>query len=375
MTKQIYLDHAATTPIEDEVLEVMEPYFNKKYGNASSLHSKGRTAKKTLDNARKKFASELNADFKEIIFTSGGTESDNMAIKGIVGKKDHVITSKIEHHAVLHACKDSKAEVTKLNVDKNGFADLEDLKNKIKENTKLVSIMHANNEIGTIQDIKKIGKTCKENNILFHTDAVQSFGKLNIDVKKMNIDLLSASAHKIYGPKGIGLLYKNRDVKLNPLISGGGHEFGVRSGTENIPGIVGFSKALELSKKEDKEKIKKLRNYLIDELLKIENSKLNGPKDKRLYNNVNVIFKYIEGEALILKLDDDGICASTGSACSTKSLEPSHVLTSIGLRKQDAHGSLRLTLGRHNTKKEIDYTVKKIKKRVKELRKISPLTK
>ncbi|MEM2017742.1 MAG: cysteine desulfurase NifS [Candidatus Pacearchaeota archaeon] len=380
--KRIYLDYAATTPVAPEVLEAMKPYFSEKYGNASSLHAFGQEARKALEDARKKIANFINARPAEIIFTSGGTESNNLAIKGIAfankEKGKHIITSKIEHHAVLEPCKWLEKQgfkVTYLPVNNEGIVNPEDVEKAITKETILVSIMHANNEIGTIQPIEEIGKICRKHKVYFHTDAVQSFGKLEIDVKKMNIDLLSASAHKIYGPKGVGLLYVNRDVKIEPIQHGGGHETGLRSGTENVAGIVGFAKAVELVQKlgkKEQEREKKLRDKIIDKLLEIKGTKLNGSRTKRLFNNINVSFKGIEGEALLIRLDQEGFAVSTGSACSSKSLEPSHVLTALGLKPEEAHGSLRITIGRYTTEQDVDMLLKVLPKIVNSLRKISP---
>jgi cysteine desulfurase len=377
---KIYLDNAATTQVAPEVMKVIEEYCTEKYGNASSLHSFGREARDALEKARAVIAKSINAEPDEIIFTASGTEADNMAIKEIAFQhlkdKNHIITSKIEHPAVLETCRFLEKmgfEIKYLDVDREGFVDLKQLEDSITNKTCLVSIMHANNEIGTIQPIDKIGEICRKKGVIFHTDAVQSFTKVPIDVKKIKVDLISLSGHKIHGPKGIGVLYKRKNVKIGALIHGGGHEFGLRSGTENVAGAAGFAKAVELVKKEDIEKMKKLRDKLIDGLMKIPETILNGSKDKRLCNNVNVAFKYIEGEALVLRLDDEGIAASTGSACSSKSLLPSHVLLAIGLKPQEAHGSLRLTLSRYTTEKEIDYALKIISQVVEELRKISPL--
>ncbi|MEM2089665.1 MAG: cysteine desulfurase NifS [Candidatus Pacearchaeota archaeon] len=380
--KRIYLDYAATTPVASEVLEAMKPYFSEKYGNASSLHAFGQEARKALEDARKKIANFINARPAEIIFTSGGTESNNLAIKGIAfankEKGKHIITSKIEHHAVLEPCKWLEKQgfkVTYLPVNNEGIVNPEDVEKAITKETILVSIMHANNEIGTIQPIEEIGKICRKHKVYFHTDAVQSFGKLEIDVKKMNIDLLSASAHKIYGPKGVGLLYVNRDVKIEPIQHGGGHETGLRSGTENVAGIVGFAKAVELVQKlgkKEQEREKKLRDKIIDKLLEIKGTKLNGSRTKRLFNNINVSFKGIEGEALLIRLDQEGFAVSTGSACSSKSLEPSHVLTALGLKPEEAHGSLRITIGRYTTEQDVDMLLKVLPKIVNSLRKISP---
>jgi cysteine desulfurase len=380
--KRIYLDHAATTPLDKRVLKAMLPYFSKKFGNASSLHSFGVEAREAIENSREKVAHLINAKSDEIYFTSGGTESNNLAIKGIAfanrKRGKHIITSKIEHHAVLNVCEwleKQGFEITYLPVDKYGFVNLDELKRSIRKDTILVSVMHANNEIGTIEPIEEIGRICKEKNVYFHTDAVQSTGKIPIDVEKMNIDLLSISAHKIYGPKGVGALYVRKGVNIETIQHGGGHERGLRSGTENTPGIVGLGEACAIAEKEMKrEEIKqtRLRDYLIKNVLKIKDSHLNGHPTKRLPNNANFWFAFIEGESLIAQLDIHGIAASTGSACSSKSLEPSHVLLAIGLKPHEAHGSLRLTLGKENNKKEIDYVIDVLPKVVKELRKISP---
>lgn len=383
--KRIYLDHAATTPLAQEVFEAMKPYFSEKFGNASSLHSFGQEARAAIEASRKIAAKFLGARPNEIIFTSGGTESNNLAIKGVAfankSKGNHIITSKIEHHAILEPChwlEKHGFKVTYLNVDKYGLVNPADVEKAITKDTILVSIMHANNEIGTIEPIEEIGKICKKHGVYFHTDAVQSFGKIPIDVKKMNIDLLSASSHKLYGPKGVGLLYINQDVKIEPVQHGGGHESGLRSGTENVPGIVGFAKAIELAEKNMKkeaERQTKLRDKIINEILKIPGSQLNGHPTQRLPNNVNVSIKGVEGEALLIRLNEKGIAVSTGSACSTKSLEPSHVLTAIGLTAEQAHGSLRITLGKDNTEQDIDYTIEQLKNIINSLRKISPLGK
>jgi len=377
---KVYLDYAATTPLDPKVLEAMKPYFNKKFGNSMSLHSWGLEAKQALEESRETVAKFINANPEEIIFTGSATESINSVIKGIAfankDKGKHIITSSIEHHAVLESCKwleNQGFEVTYLPVDKYGFVDLEKLKAAIRADTILVSIMHANNEIGTIEPIEEIGKICKEKGTLFHTDAVQSFGKIPIDIK--NIDLLSLSAHKFYGPKGVGATFIRRKVKIDPLLHGGGHEFGLRSSTENIAGIVGLAEAVKLRSKEMKaeaKKLTKLRDYLIKNVLKTENSHLNGHPIKRLPNNANFWFAFIEGEALIVQLDSYGIAASTGSACSSSTLEPSHVLKAIGLKHEEAHGSLRISLGKYTTKAEIAYTIKVLPKVVENLRKLSP---
>lgn len=377
------MDNAATTPVRKEVIKAMLPYFNKKFGNASSLHLYGREARDAIENARKTIARIINAEPEEIIFTSGGTESDNMAIKEIAfasktKHKNEIITSKIEHDAVLESCKMLEKigfKVHYVNVNKEGIVDIDEIKRMITDKTILVSIMHANNEIGTIQPIEEIGRICKRYNVYFHTDAVQTFCKLPIDVKKMNIDLLSASSHKIYGPKGVGFLYIRKGIIIEPLIHGGGHEFGFRSGTENVPGIVGFAKAAELANKErerERRRLKKMRDRIIRELKKIEGCEINGSLKNRLENNINVSFRAIEGESILLKLDKKGIAVSTGSACSSKSLEPSHVLLALGLPHIAAHGSIRISLGRFNTEKEVDYLLKVFPKVIEELRKISP---
>jgi len=379
---KVYLDYAATTPLDPRVLDAMKPYFYKKFGNSMSLHSWGREAKQALEDARETVAKFMNAKTEEIIFTGSATESINSVLKGIAfankEKGKHIITSSIEHHAVLESCKwleKQGFEITYLPVDKYGFIDLEKLKASIRNDTVLVSIMHANNEIGTIEPIEEIGKICKEKGVLFHTDAVQSFGKIPIDVNKMNIDLLSISAHKFYGPKGVGATFIRKGTKIEPLLHGGGHEFGLRSSTENVAGAVGLAEAVRLRKKEmrpEEKKLTKLRDYLIKNILKIENSHLNGHPVKRLSNNANFWFAFIEGEALVIQLDSYGIAASTGSACSSSTLEPSHVLMAIGLKHEEAHGSLRISLGKYTKKSEIDYTIKVLPKVVENLRKISP---
>jgi cysteine desulfurase len=381
---RVYLDNGATTMVAKEVVDEMNIYFTERYGNASSLHSFGEEAKKALENARGIIAKRINAEPKEIIFTSGGSESDNLAIKGAAlamkAKGNHIITSSIEHPAVLgtsNFLQKQGFEVTYLKVDKEGFIGLEELEKAITQKTILVSIMHANNEIGTIQDLEKIGAICKKHNVLFHTDAVQSFTKTDIDVKRMNIGLASFSAHKIHGPKGVGALYVRKGVKLEKIIHGGHHEFNIRAGTENVSGIAGFGKAVEIADEKHSVKMAGLRDYFISEIMKsIKDVKLNGPSgEKRLCNNVNVSFKYIEGESILFHLDIKGVEVSTGSACSSQSLEPSHVLLAIGLPHEIAHGTIRFTLSRYTTKEEVDYTVKTVKDVVENLRKISPLTK
>jgi len=374
-----YLDNGATTQVDPEVAKAIQPYLTEIYANASSLHTPGQKAKATLEKARETIAKKINAEPNEIIFTSGGTESDNIALQEIAytnkDKGNHIITTKIEHHAIEKTCKFLERDgfkITYLDVDKDGFIDLNQLKNAITDKTILVSIIHANNEIGTIQNIEEIGKICK--NIYFHTDAVQSFTKTEIDVKKQNITLASFSAHKIHGPKGIGSLYIKKGTKIHPLMHGGSQENSLRPGTENLPGIIGFAKAVEISKQENNKKMEKLRDYFIEKVEKeIPEVKLNGSRKQRLCNNINITFKYIEGEALLLRLDDKGISVSTGSACSSRELKPSHVLTAIGLKPAIAHGSIRFTLSKYTTKEELDYTLEHLKQAVKDLRKLSPL--
>ncbi|MBL7100638.1 MAG: cysteine desulfurase NifS [Nanoarchaeota archaeon] len=380
--KKAYLDNGATTQVAKEVAKAMQIIFTKKFGNPSSLHNFGEVASKELEKAREVIANKINAQPHEIVFTSGGTEADNIAIKGIAhmnrDKGDHIITSAIEHPAVLSTCETLEKEgfkVTYLSVDKEGFIDLKKLEDAITPKTILVTVMHANNEIGTIEDIKAVGRICKEKNIYFHSDAVQSFTKVPIDVKQMNIDLLSLSAHKIHGPKGIGALFIKKGIKMKPLFDGGSQENKRRSGTENMPGIIGFGKAVEISEAEHVKKMEKLRDRLIGEIEKIPDVILNGPRNKRLANNVNVVFKYVEGESLLYQLDAKGIAVSTGSACSSQSLSPSHVLIAIGLKPEVAHGSIRFTLSRYTTEEEIDYTIRNVKEIVENLRKISPLAK
>ncbi|MFY9483337.1 MAG: cysteine desulfurase NifS [Tissierellaceae bacterium] len=384
MSKYIYMDNAATTPVKEEVLEAMLPYFTEKYGNPSSVYSLGSESKVAVEKAREQVAKALGADKKEIFFTASGSESDNWAIKGIAynrrNKGNHIITSKIEHHAVLNTCKYLEKqgfEVTYLNVDSDGVVDLEELKNSIKDTTILITIMFANNEIGTIQPIKEIGQIAKENDIVFHTDAVQAVGSVEIDVKDLNVDLLSLSAHKFHGPKGIGVLYVRQGVRLDNLIHGGGQERSKRAGTENVASIVGLGKAIELATGNLEEKNKKLsalRDSLIEKIeSKIDYVKLNGHRTKRLPGNVNVSFQFIEGESLLLMLDMNKIAGSSGSACTSGALDPSHVLLAIGLDHETAHGSLRLSLSEFNTEEEIDFVVEKLVGIVDRLRQMSPL--
>jgi cysteine desulfurase len=380
--KRVYLDHSATSPLDKEFFEEMKPYFSSKFGNASSLHSFGREASEAVESAREKVAVALNCSPSEVYFTSGGTEADNWALKGVAAANRkmgmHIITSSIEHHAVLHTCQyleKNGYEVTYLPVDRYGFVKPADVEDAIRKDTILISVMHANNEIGTIEPIEEIGRIAREKGVYFHTDGVQSFCKIPTDVNKLNVDMFSISAHKFYGPKGVGALYIRGGTKIEPLLHGGGHERGMRSGTENVPGIVGLGAASELGMrrmKKDGEKMTALRDRLIRETLKIKGSWLNGHPVKRLPNNAHFCFSLIEGESLILYLDERGIAVSTGSACSSKSLEPSHVLLRIGLKHEEAHGSLRITLGRENTKEEIDYVIRVLPGVVKKLRTISP---
>jgi cysteine desulfurase len=382
--KIVYMDHAATTYVKKEVLEEMLPFFTENFGNPSSLYSLGRKTRAAIDKARERVAKALGANTDEIFFTGGGSEADNWAIKGVAfankNKGNHIITTKIEHHAVLHTCEYLEKhgfEVTYLSVDENGLINLEELKNAITDKTILISIMFANNEIGTIQPIAEIGKIAKEKGVLFHTDAVQAVGNVKIDVKEMNIDLLSLAAHKFYGPKGVGALYIRKGVKIDNLVHGGGQEKKRRAGTENIPGIVGLGKAIELATAnidEHNAKIAAMRDRLLNGIMeKIPYTKLNGHREQRLPGNINVSFRFIEGEGLLLLLDQAGICASTGSACSSGSLDPSHVLLAIGLPHEIAHGSLRLSLGDLNTEEDVDYVLEKLPQIVQRLREMSPL--
>ena len=382
--KVIYLDNAATTKTRPEVVEAMLPYFTEKFGNPSSVYGFASQNKEAVTVAREQIAKALNAPTQDIYFTAGGSEADNWALKAAVeaykDKGNHIITTKIEHHAILHTCEyleKNGCEVTYLDVDENGVVDLEQLKKSIKPTTVLISVMYANNEIGTLQPIKEIGQIAKENGVLFHTDAVQAFGQLPIDVVAENIDMLSASGHKLNGPKGIGFLYIKKGLKLRSLIHGGGQERKRRAGTENVPGIVGFGKAVELAVARMEEKIKKeteLRDYMIERVLaEIPYVRLNGHRTLRLPNNANFSFQFIEGESLLIMLDMKGICASSGSACTSGSLDPSHVLLAIGLPHEIAHGSLRLTLSEETTKEEIDYTIDQLKAIVENLRNMSPL--
>ncbi len=385
--KKIFFDNSSTTKVDNKVIEEMLPYFSEFYGNPSSIHSFGVKANDGVDIARRKVADLINAVPEEIIFTSGGTEADNIAIKGVAynnksklkTKGPHIITSQIEHPAVLETCKHLEKEgfeVEYLPVDKYGIIKLDELKKSISKNTFLITIMYANNEIGTIEPIEEIGKIAEDNNILFHTDAVQAVGKVSIDVKKLNIDLLSLSSHKMHGPKGIGALYVKKGIKLEPIIHGGGHEHGLRSSTLNVPGIVGLGKACELAKSrfnKDVEYVKKLRDKLIKNVLQIEECYLNGHPERRLVNNAHFRFIGIEGESLLLTLDSKGIASSTGSACSSKKLHASHVLKAINLDPVETHGSIRLSVGRDNTMEEVDFVSEAIKEVVEKLRQMSPM--
>lgn len=384
MSKVIYLDNAATTQVYPEVLEAMNPYFTEYYGNPSSVYSFAGQANKAIAKARETLADLIHAKSEEIYFTGGGSESDNWALKATAecygDKGKHIITTKIEHHAILHTCEylERKGyEVTYLDVDEYGSVRLDELEKAIRPDTILISVMTANNEIGSIQPIEEIGQIARAHGVLFHTDAVQAFGHIEIDVDKMNIDMLSASAHKINGPKGIGLMYIRKGVKIRSFIHGGAQERSRRAGTHNVPGIVGFAKAAELAKASLDNRIAyetELRDYLIERVLnEIPYSRLNGERRKRLPNNTNFCFQYIEGESLLILLDQKGICASSGSACTSGSLDPSHVLLAIGLPHEIAHGSLRLTLSEKTTKEEIDFTIDELKKIVDRLRSMSPL--
>ena len=382
---RVYMDYAATTPADPRVVEAMKPYFNEKFGNSVSLHKQGREAKAALDESREAVASLMNAQPDELIFMGSATEAANMTLKGIAfanrKRGNHIVISQIEHHCILEPAlwlEKQGFKVTRLPVDNFGFVDLTELENAIGKDTILVSIMHANNEIGTIEDIEKIGKICKEKDVYFHSDAAQSFGKIPIDVNKMNLDLLSVSSHKMYGPKGVGGLYIRKGTKIEPLLHGGGHEFRKRSSTVNVAGVVGFAEAARIQKKEmasDAKKQTSLRDKLIKGLLSIEDAHLTGHPTKRLPNNASFWFAYIEGESLLMQLDINGVSASTGSACSSTSLEASHVLLALGLKPQEAHGSLRLSLGKYTTIEDVNYVLEVVPKSVEQLRQISPFKK
>lgn len=383
--KTTYMDYSATTYVKPEVLDAMMPFFTEKFGNPSSFYGISRETKMAVDNARAQVAKAINCDPNEVYFTGGGSEADNWAIKGIatahMKKGNHIITTKIEHHAVLHTCEFLEKfgfEVTYLDVNEEGFIDLKQLESAITDKTILVSIMFANNEIGTIQPIKEIGAICREKKVLFHTDAVQAIGSVPVDVKEMNIDLLSLAGHKLYGPKGIGALYIRKGVRIDNLIHGGGQERGRRAGTENIPGVVGLGKAIEIATEnieENRARLTVLRDKLIDGVLeRIPYAILNGPRgDKRLPGNSNISFEFIEGESILLSLDFEGICASSGSACTSGSLDPSHVLLAIGLPHEKAHGSLRTTLGAASTEEDVEKLLNELPPIIERLRNMSPL--
>ncbi|MEW6621726.1 MAG: cysteine desulfurase NifS [Bacillota bacterium] len=382
--KKVYLDHSATTKVRKEVVDLMTEYMLDKYGNPSSIHSFGREAKKAMEQARERIAKILGCETKEIYFTSGGTEADNLAIIGCAfaynKKGNHIITSAIEHHAVMDACKYLEKRgfnVTYLPVDENGIVGIENFKQAIKPETILATIMHVNNEVGTIQDIAKMGAIAKEKGVIFHTDAVQSFGKIPVNVQDLNVDMLSASSHKIYGPKGAGFLYVKKGIKMQSIVYGGAQERKIRPGTENLPGIVGFGLAAELAVQEmanEANKLTHLRDTLIKGILeKIPHTRLNGHPVKRIPSNVNVSIEFIEGESLLLSLDMRGIAASSGSACTSGSLDPSHVLLAMGLSHEAAHGSLRMTLGMENTEEDIQYVLEVLPEIVDRLRAMSPL--
>ena len=384
MKKMIYLDNAATTKTSPEVVEAMLPYFSEFYGNASTVYEFGGKSREAISSARETIAAAIGAKENEIYFTAGGSESDNWALKAAAeaykDKGRHIITSKIEHHAILHTCQwleQNGYEVTYLDVDEFGVVKLEELKKAIRPDTILISIMFANNEIGTIEPVAEIGKIAREHGVLFHTDAVQAFGQLPINVDQLNIDMLSSSGHKLNGPKGIGFLYIRKGIKIRSFLHGGAQERKRRAGTENVPGIVGFGKAVELAlatMKERTDRERELRDYLMERVLKeIPFTRVNGDRSNRLPNNVNLCFQFVEGESLLIMLDMKGICGSSGSACTSGSLDPSHVLLAIGLPHEIAHGSLRLTLGNDTTKEDIDFTVDAIKEIVGQLREMSPL--
>ncbi len=380
----VYADNAATTQVSEEVLNAMLPYFREGYGNASSIYGMGREAKKAVELAREKVAKAIGADTSEIYFTSCGSEADNWAVKGICERlakkgKKHIITSVFEHHAILHTCQDMEKkgfEVTYLPIDENGLVSPEDVKNALREDTALVTIMFANNEIGTIQPIAEIASVCKEKGVIFHTDAVQAVGNVEIDVHAMGIDLLSLSGHKIHAQKGVGALYVRKGIALPNLLHGGAQERNKRAGTENVPAIVGLGKAIEIACADipaKREKVTAMRNRLIDGILKLSHTRLNGDRDKRLPGNCNISIEGIEGESLLLLLDMNGICASSGSACTSGSLDPSHVLLALGLKHEVAHGSLRLSIDENTSEEDIDYILQVVPMVVERLRAMSPL--
>lgn len=371
-----YLDHGATTPVDAQVMKAMMPYFSRKFGNANSIHSWGEEAKQAVDKAREIIAKSINAEPDEIIFTSGGTEADNLAVKGIVKKyaHGHIVTSTIEHPAVLNTCKELEEEgyaVTYVNVDKDGIIKMDELENAIREDTVLVTVMHANNEIGSVQPIEKIAHICREKNIVFHTDAVQSYTKIPIDVQIKGMDLMSLSAHKIYGPKGIGALYVKKGTLLKRQMDGGHQEGNRRGGTTNVPAVVGFGKAASLNHKT--KQIEQMKDYFIEKLLEIEGTSINGSLKHRVPNNISVSFEAVEGESMVMHLSMKGIACSTGSACTSHSLTPSHVLMALGMSPEEAHGTLRFALGKETTKAHIDFAVKAIKEAYDKLRIMSPV--
>ncbi len=375
--KQIYFDNAASTKVDERVLKEMLPYFTEKYGNASSVHEKGMEAKRALEESRNIIAKAISANKDEIYFTSGGTEGNNFALKGLFfsnfPKKNHIITTRIEHDCVINTCKwleKQGAKVTYLEVDKEGFVNPKQIENAITDKTIVVSVIHANNEIGTIQNLEAIGKICRDKKVLLHTDACQSFTKVPLDVRKQNVDMVTLNAHKIHGPKGVGALYIRKGIEITPLLHGGGHERGLRSGTENVSGIVGFAKAAEVASKKDVEKMTELRDKMINDLLKIPGIKLNGPKENRLCNNVNISFEKVEGEVIGGYLENDGILTSTGSACMSHSTGISHVLKAIGLSDEKASNSIRVSISRFTTEEEVDYFLERFRKIIGKFQKI-----
>lgn len=377
--KQIYLDNGATTKPDERVVQAMLPYYSEKFGNASSSHLVGQNAKQAIEKSRKVIAKEIGARPHEIVFTSGGTESNNLALKGLFfenfPEKNHIITTKIEHDCILRTCawlETQGAKITYLDVDSEGFVNLRELENEITEKTILVSVIHGNNEIGTIQDLERIGKICRDKNVLLHTDACQSFTKVELNVKKQNLGLVTLNAHKIHGPQGVGTLYIRDGIKITPLAHGGGQERGIRSGTENIAGIVGFAESVKIANNKDVKRMEELKDYMIEELLKIENVRLNGPRE-RLANNINVSFNNVEGEAIGGYLENEGIYTSTGSACMSNTLKSSHVLKAIGLTPLQANSSLRITISKWTTREDIDYFLEKIRNIIIKLRRLSPL--
>lgn len=383
MEKFVYMDNAATTPVREDVFNVVMPYYKENFGNASSVYRFGQLSRKAVEKAREQVAEAIGAKPEEIFFTAGGSESDNWALRGtalaLKEKGKHIITTKIEHHAILHTCEFLESlgyEVTYLPVDRYGIVSLDDVENAIRPDTILISIMMANNEIGSIEPIKEIGEIAKKHNVAFHTDAVQAVGHVPIDVNEMNIDMLSLSGHKLGAPKGIGALYIRKGTKIKPFIYGGAQERQKRAGTENVPAIVGLGYAMEVSAKEMESEIKRLeglRNKLIEGILKIPHSFLNGHPTNRLPGNCNVSFEFVEGESILMLLDALGICASSGSACTSGSLDPSHVLLATGLKHEEAHGSVRFTLGHQTTEEEVDYVIEKLPSIIERLRSMSPL--